>query len=136
MVEPFVRCCEAAGMGEVRMAVDGGTTTGRAGEPTENEGQPSGDPLSACDGRCLGTWMPGRGRCALASTNCQPRRLSQNQSCEKIQGIGRIPFCRRRVRDVVDVPAGSRGSAHDEEASPCDPHAGPSAELQGVGGLL
>jgi hypothetical protein len=45
-------------------------------------------------------WMPARVRCTLASTNCQPRRPSQNQSCEKIQGIGRIPFCQWRGGSV------------------------------------
>lgn len=76
-------------------------------------------------------WMPARVRCTSASTSTQPSRPSQNQSCEKIQGIGRIPFCQLICGNVVDVPAGSRSSAHDEvEASPCDPRAGPPNELR------
>lgn len=66
-------------------------------------------------------WMPARVRCAPTSTSTQPSRPSQNQSCEKIQGIGRIPFCQLICGNVVDVPAGSRSSARDEvEASPRD----------------
>lgn len=36
--------------------------------------------------------MPARVRCTLASTSAQPSRPSQNQSCEKIQGIGAYSF--------------------------------------------
>lgn len=76
-------------------------------------------------------WMPACVRCTLASTSAQPSRPSQNQSCEKIQGIGCIPFCQWRGGSVFDVPAGSPSSAHDEvEASPRDPRAGPPNELR------
>ena len=89
---PFVRRCGAAVLDGVSEVVDGGTTTVRAGERPKTRVSLRANPQR---GRRVmpWEWMPAGVRCTLASTSTQPSRPSQNQSCEKIQGIGRIPFC-------------------------------------------
>lgn len=58
-------------------------------KPTENEGQPSGDPSAQTTDVALKVGA-GCVKDAPAPTVCQPSRLSQKQSCEKTKASGVI----------------------------------------------